>query len=44
MSEWIFHKDCVHYDSVTKEPRPEGKHKSRIYAKCHFGGRYGEKV
>ena len=34
INRWHFHKDCVHYDSVVKEPAPEGKHKGRLRIKC----------
>lgn len=35
MGTYNFHRDCIHYNSVTKEPRPEGKHKSRLHIKCN---------
>lgn len=38
MCDWIFHKDCIHYDSIKKEPRPERGHPKRQYIKCEHCG------
>lgn len=40
IGNYHFHRDCVHYDSVVKEPRPEPKHKGRQFIKCTYCG-YG---
>ena len=29
-----FHRDCAHYDSVVKEPRPVSKHKGQLFISC----------
>lgn len=31
---WNFHKDCIYYDTVQKTPKPERKHKGRLYISC----------
>lgn len=36
--DYHFHRDCIHYDSIIKEPRPEGKHKGRLFIKCQYCG------